>query len=257
MRFALRLQLCSDRNRLLPLNYQYELSAAIYRILSQSDVEYATWLHENGFEVDNKKFKLFTFSNLQIPRYEIDKQQGRLKILSDEVYWQMGFLPDKSTRKFIKGVFDRQTFSIGDKVSRVDFVVRDIELFPELEMTEMGTYKTLSPVVVSLRNEAGRHEYIGPEHPSYLKGIETGLQARYKAFYGKDYEGEKDCCEFRLIDTPKSSLIKIKADTPQQTYVRGYRYRLMLSLPEPLMRIAYESGLGEKGSLGFGMIERL
>lgn len=256
MRFILKLQRFAD-GRCLPLNYQYELSAAIYRILSQSDAEYATWLHENGFKDGNKKFKLFTFSNLRIPRYEIDKESSRLKILSDEVYWQIGFLPDKSTKEFIKGVFNRQIFSVGDKISRVDFIVRDIELLPEQVMPAKGVYNTLSPVVVSLRNETGRHEYIGPEHPSYLKGIETGLQARYKAFYGKDYEGEKECCEFRLIDTPKSSLIKIKADTPQQTYVRGYRYRFMLSLPEPLMRIAYESGLGEKGSLGFGMIERL
>lgn len=255
MRFSLRLQLCGDKNRSLPINYQYELSAAIYRILSQSDDAYATWLHENGFEVDNKKFKLFTFSNLQIPKYEIDKEYGRIRILSDEVFWKISFLPDKSTKEFIKGVFNKQMFSVGDKISRVDFVVQDIELFPEVKFADKDIFRTLSPIVVSLRNEVGRHEYIRPDHPSYLNGIITGLKARYKAYYGEDYEGECDC-GFRLLDNPRSSLIKIKADTPQQTYVRGYKYRFMLFLPAPLMQIAYESGLGEKGSLGFGMIER-
>ena len=246
MRFSLRLQLCSgEKNHLLPINYQYELSAAIYRILSQSDDAYATWLHENGFEVDNKKFKLFTFSNLQIPRYEIDKEQGRLKILSDEVFLKIGFLPDRSTKEFIKGVFNKQCFSIGDRVSKVDFIVRDIELFSEEKFSEIETFRTLSPVVVSLRNDVGRHEYIRPDHPSYMKGIITGLKSRYRAYYGKDYEGDF-ACAFRLLDNPKSSLIKIKADTPQQTYVRGYRYRFTLSLPAPLMQIAYESGFGEK-----------
>lgn len=243
-------------SRDLPLNYQYELSAAIYRILSQGDEAYATWLHENGFEAENKKFKLFTFSNFRIPRYEIDKERGRLRILSDEVYWKIGFLPDKSTKEFIRGVFDRQVFSVGDRLSRVEFKVQDIALFPEEPFAEAAAFKTLSPVVVSLRDETtGRHTYISPEHPEYMKGLLTGLKARHKAYVGEEYSGSLDC-EFRLLDEPKSALVKIKADTPRQTYVRGYRYRFMLSLPGPLMRIAYESGLGEKGSLGFGMIER-
>ncbi|MCM1531200.1 MAG: CRISPR-associated endoribonuclease Cas6 [Bacteroides sp.] len=256
MRFVLKLQLDpEDKHRALPLNYQYELSAAIYRILALGDEKYATWLHENGFEADNKRFKLFTFSNLRVPRYEVDKELGRLHILSDEVYWQMGFLPDKSTKEFIKGVFNHQVFSVGDRVSRVEFAVRDIELFPEVSLKETEIFRTLSPVVVSLRNESGKQVYLSPEHPDYLNGILIGLKARYKAYYGEDYKGS-EACGFRLLDRPRSALVKIKADTPQQTYVRGFRYKCELSLPEPLMRIAYECGLGEKGSIGFGMIER-
>jgi CRISPR-associated endoribonuclease Cas6 len=69
MRFKLTLKVNREVfGDILPLSYQYELSAAIYKILSKADAEYATWLHNNGFELNpQKKFKLFTFSRLRIP----------------------------------------------------------------------------------------------------------------------------------------------------------------------------------------------
>jgi len=71
MRFKRTLQLEKRRyGDLIPLNYQYECSAVIYRILSRSSTEYSQWSHENGFQLENgKQFKLFTFSRLQVPHY--------------------------------------------------------------------------------------------------------------------------------------------------------------------------------------------
>ena len=107
MRFKITLQVNSRAfGRSLPLNYMYELSSAVYRILSKSNVDYSSWLHGNGFEADHKRFKLFTFSRFVIPRYEIDKENQRLNILSDEIDWYIAFLPEKSTRQFIEGVFN-------------------------------------------------------------------------------------------------------------------------------------------------------
>ncbi len=68
MRCKLRLQVQSETfGNILPINYQYELSAAIYRVLSNANEAYSSWLHENGFALNGKKFKLFTFSWLLIP----------------------------------------------------------------------------------------------------------------------------------------------------------------------------------------------
>ncbi|MDR0547602.1 MAG: hypothetical protein LBG77_08535 [Dysgonamonadaceae bacterium] len=50
----------------LPLNYQYELNAFIYRAIAQADSEYAGWLHENGFRLNGRSFKLFTFSRIYL-----------------------------------------------------------------------------------------------------------------------------------------------------------------------------------------------
>ena len=55
----------------LPINYNYFLASAIYRFLRESDPEYADFLHQEGYELENRRFKLFTFSQLMAKRREI------------------------------------------------------------------------------------------------------------------------------------------------------------------------------------------
>ena len=63
MEFKITLNINRIHGDLLPFNYQYEQSAVIYRILAQADTQYASWLHENGYQLNgSKKFKLFCYS---------------------------------------------------------------------------------------------------------------------------------------------------------------------------------------------------
>lgn len=257
MRFKLTLQVNTTKfgNR-LPINYQYELSAAIYRILSHSNMEYASWLHENGFVADNKHFKLFTYSNLIIPQYKIEKEKERLIIESNTIEWYISFLPEKSTQRFIEGVFMDQTIQIGDKVSTVEFRVKEIQALPPIEYQEVLSFETLSPVTISHRITVKQTNYLSPDNPLYKSAILTGLLARYKAFYDQEYSGPL-FIDLQLLNKPKSALVKIKSGTPQQIYVRGYRYKFTITLPIELMKIMYESCLGEKGSVGFGCLKKI
>lgn len=256
MRFKITLQLQPEvMGREVPINYQYPLQAAIYRILASSDQGYATWLHENGYQQQGKRFKLFTFSNLIVPQYGIDRKRERLIIKSDYVTLLLSFLPEKSTQQFVQGLFQEQVLQIADHISGVQFLVREIQVVaPPIYHPDMPL-RTLSPVCISLRNEQGHMDYLAPSDPRYELGILTGLLARYDAVNGQPFPGNP-YCHLQLLSEPKSALIRIKAGTPSETRVRGFRYQFKIDLPEPLFHIAYESGLGEKGSMGFGMIER-
>ena len=257
MRFKLTLQIQPEvMGRELPINYQYPLQAAIYHTLAQSDLEFSTWLHENGYQQEGKRFKLFTFSNLIVPKFGIDKQRERLIVKSDVVTLFISFLPERSTQQFIQGLFQQQTIQVADYISGVQFVVREIQVMPPLDYQPDMTFKTLSPVCISLRNERGQMDYLSPTDPRYELGILTGLLARYDIIHGQPFSGTP-YCHLQLLNEPKSALVRIKAGTPNETRVRGYRYHFKIDLPEELMQIAYESGLGEKGSMGFGMIEAL
>ena len=254
MRFRLTLQIQPEvMGRGIPINYQYPLQAAIYHTLSQSDVEFCTWLHENGYQREGKRFKLFTFSNLIIPRFEIDKQRERLIVKSDIVTLYISFLPERSTRNFIQGLFLQQTIQVADYLSGAQFVVREVQVMPLLEYDPNMKFKTLSPVCISMKNDHGKMDYLAPTDPRYEIGILTGLLARYDAIHGQPFSG-RPYCHLQLLNEPHSALIRIKAGTPNETRVRGYRYQFKIDLPEELMQIAYESGIGEKGSMGFGMI---
>ena len=56
MRFIITLRVNARKfGRLLPLNYQYEMSAAIYKTLSSCSEDFASWFHNNGFKTDEGK----------------------------------------------------------------------------------------------------------------------------------------------------------------------------------------------------------
>ena len=64
LEFIMRFNLVLEVNKhafgnMLPINYQYEQSAAIYRILSSADEAYASWLHDNGSRLENGKTFIF------------------------------------------------------------------------------------------------------------------------------------------------------------------------------------------------------
>jgi CRISPR-associated endoribonuclease Cas6 len=241
----------------LPLNYQYELSAFVYRSIAQADRDYALWLHENGFRLNGKPFKLFTFGNLNIPQYKIDKNSDRIRIESDRVEWLVSFLPEASTEKFVHGLFSEQVFQIGDKKSVVQFRIEQIEALPTPTFDPEMRFRTLSPACIPYQREGQRYpEYIPPEYPEAAGIVLNNLLNKYHTFYGKPYEGSRDFA-FHPTNQPKAKLIKIKSGTPEETFIRGYMFEFKMRVDNELMRVMYSSGIAEKGSQGFGMVEIL
>lgn len=245
--------------RRIPLSYQYELSAAIYRILASGNEAYAEWLHENGFQLDNgKTFKLFTFSRLKPEKFRLLRKSNQLELLSDKVDWQIGFQPENSTQRFIEGLFQKRVFEVGNKQSVVQFQVENIEMMSPPDYSDTMTFEALSPVSVSQRSDEGRDYY--PQNGEEFGTADwvrdrllQNLLDKYEAIEGKPYDGDI-FFDMMTLSEPKSSLVTIKAGTPQETRVRGFLCKLALHCPAELMRIAYESGLGEGNSQGFGCL---
>lgn len=254
MRF--KIQLAIDKNvygDALPFSYQYELSSFIYHTLANGNAEYAEWLHENGFSLEGKKFRLFVFSPLQL-KTSVDKKQNRLILIENSATFQIGFLPERSTEEFIKGVFAEQSFTLGDKISKVQFAIRSIEMLPTPQWDGEIYGETLSPICLSQKNEEGKIHYISTGVPEAKEAIMNNLLNKYFAFHGKPFAGEKTF-EWETTTEPFAKLITIKAGTPQQTKIRASLCRFRIKADNELLRIAYDAGLGEKNSMGFGMIK--
>jgi CRISPR-associated endoribonuclease Cas6 len=256
MRFKLILKTDSAAfGNLLPLNYQYELSAFIYKAIAQADNEYSYWLHENGFRLNGRPFKLFTFSNLIMSQYVIVREKGRLRIDSDRIKWFVSFLPETSTEKFITGLFSEQVFQIGDHKSKVQFRIEQVEALPSPVFENEMTFRTLSPACIALYKEGSKYtEFISPEHPEASGIVLNNLLNKYHTFYGKPFDEQFDFT-FHVTNQPKPKLITIKTGTPEVTNIKGYLFEFKMQAPKELMHIAYECGIGKNGSTGFGMLE--
>jgi len=256
MRFKITFVINRKSGDCLPINYQYEQSALIYKVLSNSNAEYSAWLHDNGFRIDNgKHFKLFCYSRFKFEQYRLLPKAGCINILGDKIEWMVSFLSEKSTAEFVHGLFANQHVVIGNRDYHVELDVVDVEIQPPFEYRENGLFQTLSPICVA-QAEQGRKQYLHPSSAKYTSAILTGLLSRYEAIYSQKYQGEV-FCDMEWLREPKSKLITIKSYSKAETKVKGYDGIFRLQLPEPLMRIAYEAGLGEQTGIGFGMIETI
>jgi|WetSurMetagenome_2_1015567.scaffolds.fasta_scaffold29263_1 CRISPR-associated endoribonuclease Cas6 len=262
MRFRLILSVNRSNNSsgILPINYQYELSSWIYKTINKSDGKFSHWLHDTGYTRQNRKFKLFTFSNLYPEKYKVEGD--RLKLLSDQVSLVASFYLPAAVEHFITGLFRAQEFSLGDTVSSVDFGVSRIEKLPEVDFGKEMKFRTVSPVVISI-SESGesRHaRYLSPLEEQYSDLLAGNLVNKYIALAEGGIEvlkgtGVDHEVALKVLGQPRQKLIKIKAGTAEQVFLKGYLFDFMLRAPAELMRIGYYGGFGEKNSLGFGCCE--
>ena len=114
MRFKIKIEI-HGQSMTLPINYQYEFSSWIYKLIREGNPDFAEWLHANGYTNEKKQFKLFTFSNLSGFRYKVDGD--RIKFLSNSADLVISFYPIELIETFVLGLFKSQEFSIGDKYS--------------------------------------------------------------------------------------------------------------------------------------------
>src|SRR5690554_6161131 len=103
-----KIQLIKVQGKVIPINYPYLLSAAIYRIISKGDEEYASFLHEKGY---GKGYKFFTFSDL---KFKYKRENDRMLLLDPKVEFTVSFHLPEASRTFVEGLFKSENIVIAD-----------------------------------------------------------------------------------------------------------------------------------------------
>lgn len=257
MQLQLRLE-CDEPTPVIPLNYQYELSAWIYRVLREADAGYARFLHDEGYSTGTKLFKLFCFSSLDIPKFSIEGD--RLRILSNEVSLFIRFCVFSAVEGFVEGLFYRQEFWLGDRRSRTHFRVKSIQAtplkLPDGQEPLHVRIRTRSPLLVARKRPRRPDEYLAPEDPDFGPLLLQNLLDKYKAFMQTDASERWSVADmaFHLCPErpPRSKLITLKRGTPQETRVRGWMMDFEITAPRELVAIGMLAGWGRSNSQGFG-----
>ena len=256
MQFNITLR-CLDEHPVLPVNYQYELSAWIYSVLQNADAEYAAFLHQQGYTSGRKSFKLFCFSQLRVPKFRIEGD--RLHVQSREISFVIGFYIDRTAEEFVRGLFAERQFRLGDRTSQARFVVQTVEMLPLRlpDGTEPLHVRALSPVVIARKRPDGLpDEYLAPGDPEFGRLLVLNLLEKYRAATGAEPPAWWDADRFSFQAAPdrepRSKLIKIKSDTKAQTKVKGWMFDFELDAPRELLEIGLLAGWGRHNAEGFG-----
>lgn len=251
------------RNTQIPLSYSYFLSSAIYRWIEQSSPAYSKFLHENGFSIEGttRRFKHFCFSRLNIPHRKVSGY--KFKILSPQIYWYIGIPVEETLQHLIVGIFEKQEFYI-EREENI-FTVEQVEALPEPEWRKTMKFRMISPLTISIPEERKGKlvpHYLRPFDPRLNEALKKNIINKYLSLYDKlPDDVDFDCVLDEKFISDRggpekiSKLITIKEGHSEETKVRGFMCPITIEGNPELIKLAYESGLGEKGSLGFGMLE--
>ena len=235
----LKINLRSPNNHLLiPYNYNHVLSAIIYRKIN--DLDLAAKLHFS------KDFKFFTFSQIYFEKWKYNRQG--IVSLDGKLSFYVSSPNDHLIKSLVEGHLENT--EVDFKGSKL--LVEKIELLKKPEFENKMKMKTMSPVTASIKREIDNKLKIwdlGPGDERFYEGVQKNLINKYISFYG-DYNGDKWVKLKPDMKTAKKRRIEIKGD-----FHRGYMMNFEIEADPNLIEFAYGCGLGEKNSMGFGMIE--
>lgn len=243
----------------MPLNYQYAVSSWIYRKIQEADPEYSLFLHQNGYESGDRRYKLFTFSKIESYPYAIIGDRMELK--GDFASIILSFMADRAAENAIRGIFQDQIMPIKDPIGGVEFRILRIEAAPYPEFSEEMTYRTISPICISFRSLMDKQpKYLHPDDGRYRDLMIANLVRKYAALQLAEAgaimaTSDSPAIAFEMVSPPRQKLTTIKPYTGEESKVRAYEYRFRLKAPIELQKTGYYAGFGEKNSMGFGCVE--
>lgn len=254
MRLYIRFQL--EETASVPIDHNYELLGLVYRLLGASDADYATFLHEEGYRDPSegaKRSKLYTFSGLRAPAGRRRLENGRLILRPGPIDWFLAsprndFLTHSATGLLTVG----SIVQVGSARLRLELV----EALPQPAFTERMKFSCLSPIVAARPCPDGKTHYLRPNDPLFSEAIRANLIWKHRLLHGLPPEDDRLELQFDpayLTDPRHRGGTKLVTFKNLQFVGAFAPFTLAGSLA--LIETAWNCGLGEKNSIGLGIIE--
>ncbi|MDP4291084.1 MAG: CRISPR-associated endoribonuclease Cas6 [Bacteroidota bacterium] len=238
------------------MDYQYYLSAWIYKVISKGDSEFAEFLHSEGYTTGYKRFKLFNYSPLDFGKPKLWEEKALFEIQVEQIVLKVSFHLVEAAEKFIIGLFNNQQVYVGDQFNGLDLVVKQVERLAEPVLTTTMKYKAVSPVVISLKHEDSKYaRYMAPVDNNYSDLLRQHLWNKFQSIPNGFNMPEDSNFRFEPKSEARSKLVTIKSYTPEQSKIRGFTFDFTLTCPVEIHQLVLASGIGEKNSMGFGWCE--
>ncbi len=240
----------------IPFNYQYQLHAAIYKLLKQSSPQYSEFLHDTGFIDRNKHLKLFVFSKLLLVN-SMPCKTGFQNVEQAILYFSTPI--PKSFEHLVLGIFSDQKILLNLCAKPCIFCIEDVETLPEPYFKSEMKFTCLSPVAIAgFSGETnGKHYYdymVPSEKLAYINGLKTNLLRKYRLINGSEFSGDEtfDFSFDPLYIIKKKGKIR-KNIKFKSSHIIAMEAPFTISAAPELIRVGYECGFGINNSDGFGM----
>lgn len=227
----------SAKDGIIPYNYNYYIGSFIYSSIEKADNKISEDLHYS------KDIKLFTFSDLKgvVPMGE----KGLL--IKDKCYFYFSSPRKDISVPFVEGLFKNTSFHIAG----VPLNLESVEVVKDIDIHDAIKFKTISPICITTKINMDNKLKIwdlSPNDIKFYKNLERNLKRKYSIYYGEESDNSK--VNFEISSILRSTKRKIKNTYHTAHYIEFKAY----GNPD-LIKLGYESGFGEKNSMGFGMVD--
>lgn len=245
MRLHLTLQ--SKGPVVLDTNYQQHVQGLIYHVLNSKEMQ--EFLHNKGFDSDNRHFKLFTFSRIN-GRCQYHKDTRKL-IFQPPINIIISSPWSQFIQHFANGILERQVLQIANNTLEVTEIkmdktpaFKDQQVYKINMLSSVTMYSTLEA-----RNGSKKTYYYSPGEKEFGELISNNLVNKAKAFYREDWSQRAFNIEpVGSIDGRNQKIIIYKSFV-----IKGWMGNFLISGDPLMIKLAYEAGIGGKNSQGFGM----
>lgn len=248
----MRIRVSFFAEEIIKLDYKYNLClrSLIYSLLPEN---YAAFIHDIGFRYEKRGFKLFTFSRVFGEKVEDNsaktKNDGNsYLVFKPEIHFYIASPITKILQHIASSLVRKEYIKIGkNKLS-----LKGIEVLSQRDFGDSVKIKMLSPMTIrsTLYTKDGKRKsyYYNPIEEEFSQLITENMKKKYFVVNGKLSNGE-----IRLIPirTGKEKIIKGDNDFIIKAWDGIYE----LTGDSELIKLSYDTGLGEKNSQGFGMWE--
>ena len=235
----------------LPINYNHLLAGVIYRFLAESNPEYAFFLHNEGYGTEQRRFKLFTFSQLMAERRRITHEKIHFR---STLTWYVSSPVETFLSHFADTLLTEGKLTLrGHQLAVKDVTVPRTPRF----QSEMR-FRCLSPIVMStVREREGRQSmhYCLPDDPALSDLIRQNLIRKHKVIHNRPPHDDTLTFQFDENYIAKRQGRVTRLIDFKGIKIKGVMCPLTVSGSPELIQIGYECGFGDKNSAGFGMVE--
>jgi CRISPR-associated endoribonuclease Cas6 len=228
----------------VPVQYGHLLQGLIYSHMNNPVLR--SYLHEQGFSYEKRRFKLFTFSRLLGREVHYDRPAGRLVLtppLRLVICSPIPFVLQEIGTGFLR----KGQVRLGD--ARLE-VKEFATAAPRVRKNRLKV-RMLSPLVVysTLSDENGKKftYYYSPFEPRFPVLVAGNLAKKHLLVYGRSARTEEFSIRPLRVEHKDMKITRYK-----ETVVKGWMGEYEIRADPGLLQVALDAGLGAKNSQGYG-----
>ena len=231
-----------DKPLVLPINYNYILQSALYGAMRGS-TNINDFIHDSGFEHNNRIYKMFTFSTLR-GRYRIEDKQI---IFYEDVSFEV-----RSTESIILRSIKENLENNGIMYLNQHYDVQKVNVYDYDVENEEILIRMRTPICIHetyMEDETSKTRYFSPLDEEFEQRINDNFENKYES-YTMNKPNSKISIEPVSIGKKDKIVTKYKG-----IYISAWKGAYKIKGERKYLDFLYQVGLGEKNAQGFGMFD--